>query len=273
MSTKKLASNSVQETMLIPLYGRAIAGQQFPDILRDPVAETIVQQVDYDFSGIGSMYGTEYAAISCLARAVHMDDKARAYLAKHPDGTIVYLGAGLDATFERVDNGRVHWYNLDLPDAMAYRERFIQPSERCRHIARSMFDYAWFDEIEPPPDGTILVLAAGLFFYFSKSQLAELTDNLCRRFRHGELFFEAASRRGTQIANAMVRRSGNTGAPMSFWVDSAVELATWSPKITRVECRPYFGRLTRERRLRPFTRIVMSGGDILSMVKLVSIRW
>jgi O-methyltransferase involved in polyketide biosynthesis len=38
-----------------------------------------------------------------------------------PKGTVINLGAGLDDTFSRVDNGRVSWYNLDLPDASACR--------------------------------------------------------------------------------------------------------------------------------------------------------
>lgn len=270
---QELDDQSIQQTMLVPLYGRAIAGRRFPELLRDLTAEEIVGRVDYDFSGISSIYGTEYAALACLNRAIRMDERARAYLRDHPEGTIIYLGCGLDDTFSRIDNGTVHWYNLDLPDAVAYRERFIQPSERCRTIARSMFDYAWLDEVARPIDDHVLVLAAGLFYYFEESQVRELTTRLCEHFPSGEIFFEATSKRGTQIANAMVRHTGNTAAPMRFWVDDARQVARWCEKITFVACQPYFGDLWRHRGVGLFSRLIMHGGDLLRRVKLVTLRW
>jgi O-methyltransferase involved in polyketide biosynthesis len=215
---------TVQSTMLIPLYGRMIAGKRFPDILRDAAAERICESVSYDFSGISKIYGGEYASLTCMIRAARMDERARAFIDANPDGTVVNLGAGLDDTFSRVDNGRVRWYNLDLPDAIAYRERFIAPAERCQNIAKSMFDYSWLDEVESPAGAPVLILAAGLFFYFDRAQIRELFSRIVGRFPRGELFFETCSESGTKIANRMVKKTGNSGAEMKFWVNRAEDV-------------------------------------------------
>jgi O-methyltransferase involved in polyketide biosynthesis len=172
-----------------------------------------------------------------------------------------------------VDNGSARWYNIDLPDTIAYRERFIAPAQRERNIAKSMFDYSWLDEIGTPAGGEVLVLAAGLFFYFHETELRDLTATICRRFPHGELFFEACSRSGMNIANKMVKRTGNAGAEMKFWVNDAASLKAWSPKITRTLTQPFFGDRYKDKRLAPFTRLLMWGADILKRTKFVSIQW
>jgi O-methyltransferase involved in polyketide biosynthesis len=266
-------TQTVQNTMLIPLYGRMIAGKRFPDILCDTTAARICESVDYDFSGISQTYGSEYAALTCLIRAARMDEYARRYIAAHPGGVVVNLGSGLDDTFARVDNGNIRWYNLDLPDAIAYREQFIIPTDRCRNIAKSMFEYSWLRDLAESPDGSICVLAAGLFFYFEEKELKELVSKLCEHFPHGELFFETCSRSGMKIANKMVKKSGNTGAEMKFWVNDAAKLKSWSPKITQAVASPFFGERYKDKRLAKFTRLIMRGADLLKRTKFVKILW
>lgn len=57
-------------------------------------------------------------------------------LRDHPDAVIVNLGAGLDTTFQRIDNGRIFWYGLDLPDSIDLRKRLIP--EGFREADRKM---------------------------------------------------------------------------------------------------------------------------------------
>jgi O-methyltransferase involved in polyketide biosynthesis/ubiquinone/menaquinone biosynthesis C-methylase UbiE len=273
MNDKNPQNDTVQSTMLIPLYGRMIAGRRFPDILRDVSAERICESVAYDFSGIAKTYGGEYAAVCCLIRAARMDERAGEYIAAHPDGTVVNLGAGLDDTFSRVDNGCVLWYNLDLPDAIAYRGQFIEPTGRCRNIGKSMFDYTWLDDVKPPSGGSVLILAAGLFFYFERAQIKELFSKISKHFPSGELFFDALSKSGMKIANKMVRHTGNTGAKMKFWVNHASEVRAWSPEIKKAVCLSYFGARVKDKRLSAVTRLVMLGGDFLGRTKFVRVKW
>jgi O-methyltransferase involved in polyketide biosynthesis len=267
-----LQEQTVQATMLLPVYGRAKASRMFPDILRDDEAVRIVDSMDYDFTQIGKSYATEYGSLCCLLRAKRLDERCLAYLRKHPDGAVVNLGSGLDATFNRVDNGSVRWYNLDLPDAMAFRHRFIPAKERCTDIAKSMFDYTWLDEIKTA-DGSVCILAGGLFYYFEETQVRDLIARVAEHFPRGEIFFDAQSKTAVKISNRMVRKAGNKGSEMHFYVNNMQKLKSWSSNIRKVDGVPFFGSLWKENRLKLSTRVTMQAFDTLKMGQLISVQW
>ena len=115
----------VQETLFIPLAGRARETRRRRPILRDPKAVEILESVAFDrikYSHIGGW--------TTVIRTACFDLWVRQFLAEHPDGTVVELGTGLNTRFERVDNGTVHWVDLDLPDTIALRRRFFTDTDR-----------------------------------------------------------------------------------------------------------------------------------------------
>jgi O-methyltransferase involved in polyketide biosynthesis len=136
-----------------------------------------------------------------------------------------------------------------------------------------MFDYSWLEDVNTPQDGHVLVLAAGLFFYFEESQIREMFRKISERFPHGRLFFESCSKCGMKIANRMVKKTGNIGAEMKFWTDNAAQVKAWSPRITEADCLPFFGGVYKDKRLSRFTRLIMWGADFLNCVKLVRVVW
>src|SRR5215468_8482667 len=103
---------SVQKTLLLPLWGRAVEARKARPFLLDATADRIITGIDYDFSAIARniSYITRLARI---ARSLHTDRTTRTFLDRHPEATVVNLGCGLDTTFERVDNGRLRWFDLD----------------------------------------------------------------------------------------------------------------------------------------------------------------
>ncbi|MDR1070256.1 MAG: class I SAM-dependent methyltransferase [Gracilibacteraceae bacterium] len=267
-----LQGQTVQSTMLLAIYGRAKASRMFPDILRDGEAIRIVGGMDHDFTQIDKHYGTEYGCFCCLVRAKRLDERCLAYIQEHPNGTVVNLGSGLDTTFERVDNGSIRWYNVDLPDAMAFRHRFIPTPERCGDIARSMFDYTWLGEVETA-DGSVFILAGGLFYYFEEKQVRELICHVAEHFPTGEIFFDAQSKTAVKISNRMVRKAGNKGSEMKFWVKDAQKLKAWSPRVTAAQSVPFFGEARKQRRVKLSTKVNMWAFGALKMGQLISIQW
>ena len=181
MTPEVIQEQSVQATMLIPLYGRAKMSELYPEILYDGEAVRLVAELDTDFSKIESAFG-EYGGISCLARSSQIDSEVRGFLEKYPESTVVNIGAGLDTTFSRVDNGRVLWYNLDLPDAIAYRQTLISPSERCADIPKSVFDYSWLDDITLGRSGRLLLVSGGVFYYLERDMLREMLQRIIVRY-------------------------------------------------------------------------------------------
>lgn len=117
--------------------------------MSDPLSEEMVDTIDYDFSRFDqptTLYG-------CVLRTAVFDRWVREFLAGHPSGTVVEVGAGLNTRFERVDNGSVHWVDLDLPDVIDLRRRFFDESDRRRIVAASVLDPAWVATVRqcPPP--------------------------------------------------------------------------------------------------------------------------
>ncbi|MDR1158517.1 MAG: class I SAM-dependent methyltransferase [Oscillospiraceae bacterium] len=267
-----LQDQTVQATMLLPVYGRAKASRMFPDILRDDGAIRIVDSMDYDFTRISKSYATEYGSLCCLLRAKRLDERCLAYIREHPNGTVVNLGSGLDTTFDRVDNGSIRWYNIDLPDAMAFRQRFIPAPERCADVAKSMFDYTWLGEVETA-DGSVFILAGGLFYYFEETQVRGLIARVAKHFPRGEIFFDAQSKTAVKISNRMVRKAGNKGSEMKFWVKDAQKLKSWSSNIRKVEGVPFCGCLWKENRFKLLTRVNICLFNALKMGQLISVRW
>ncbi len=263
---------TVQATMLLAIYGRAKARKLYPTILRDADAERIVDGMDYDFSLIDKSYGTEYACLCCLARAKRLDERCQAYIKEHPHGTVVNLGSGLDTTFSRVDNGTIRWYNVDLPDSIAFRQSMIPPADRVTDIAKSMLDYTWFDDIQTE-DGSVFVLAGGLFYYFHEEEVRDLVRRIADHFDHGEIFFDAQSKRAIKISNRKVRKAGNKGSEMYFYINDLQALKAWSPKIREVSSVKFFGEDGKNKRYSLTTKIAIWGLESFKMGFLVSIKW
>lgn len=134
----------VQETLLIPLLGRAEETKKGRGIIEDRKAVEIVATLDYDFSkwqGIPSLAGASI-------RTRMFDDEVAEFLSQHPDGTIVEIGAGLNTRFERLDNGRAHWVEIDLPDTMVLRRQFFSDSERRHMLSASVLESDWYEKVK-----------------------------------------------------------------------------------------------------------------------------
>jgi O-methyltransferase involved in polyketide biosynthesis len=150
----------VQETLLLLLLCRAIATRKATGLIDDPHAVEIVDQLAYDFS----KWEKGQSLLGSVIRTRMLDDDVKEFLATHPNGTVVEIGCGLNTRFERVDNGSLCWFDLDLPDAIALRRRFFADSERQTMVAASVLETGWMEEILATGGPFCFVSGAGLIF-------------------------------------------------------------------------------------------------------------
>lgn len=184
------ALSAVSETMLATLYSHAVENR-YPDaLIRDPRAEELVARIDYDFERF-QLNPTNQAA-TCV-RLRQFDRFAQAFLAAHPDGVVVHIGCGLDTRFDRVDNGQVTWYDLDLPPVIDLRRKLLEETPRYKMIASSALDLGWLDTVDVHPDKPFLFIAEGVFMYFPDSEIRRLVLTLRERFPGAEMVFDVAS--------------------------------------------------------------------------------
>jgi len=156
----------------------------------------LVGQLDYDFSSIQRLKND---SVNYLLRMREFDRLARAFLVEHPGGVIVDLGCGLDTRFERVDNGYVEWYGLDLPEVIELRKELLDETPRSHFIGCSVLDFSWVDALSGQaskrgqPGWPILFLAEAVLVYLEEADVKRLVQALVERFPGAELVCEAYS--------------------------------------------------------------------------------
>ena len=172
--------DDIEETLFLPLWGRATISRDYPSLFNDEKAVELVEQIDYDFSTLDNTprYVTH---IMHAVRAKQIDDKIRAYIAEHPEASVINLGAGLDTAFYRVDNGTLRWYDLDLPSVMALRSELLPEPERTTYISDSLFNSGWFTDITHSENG-VFMLAAGVLIFFTAPRIRMFLSSLADTF-------------------------------------------------------------------------------------------
>ncbi len=145
MTKTKVDLGIVQETLLITLWARAVELQQADPIICDPKSAEILEAINYDFDKFATAKNSQIG--TCL-RGMILDNWARTYLKQHPQGPIVEIGAGLNTRFERVDNGEVRWFDLDLPDSMKLRKQFFEETERRKFMTVSALETDWITSVK-----------------------------------------------------------------------------------------------------------------------------
>ncbi len=168
---------SVQETLFIPLAARARETQRKHPVLRDPKAVEMVRSIDYD----AAKYGQGAGGFVTVLRTAIIDFWVRSFLAAHPAATVVELGTGLNTRFERVDNGQVHWFDLDLPDTIELRRNFFADTERRRMIAASALDEDWLPAVARSR-GPYFFVADGVLVYLPEDQVMTMLARIAERF-------------------------------------------------------------------------------------------
>jgi O-methyltransferase involved in polyketide biosynthesis len=79
---------------------RQVRSRENPSILNDTKATELVEGLDYDFARLDKSLGV-LGNLMHAARAKHLDDKIRAYIAKHPEASVIDLGRSRHSTLKR----------------------------------------------------------------------------------------------------------------------------------------------------------------------------
>ena len=227
---EKILLTEAQETLLIPLISKSRVSQGKHITFIDTKTEEILANIEYDFAKLRVPQKT---AVTVRMRAHKFDDYTKAFIDDHPDALVLHLGCGLDSRFLRVDNGRVRWTDLDLPDVIALRQKYYQETNRYRMVASSVIDLKWMDVIAYQNE-PILVIAEGLFMYLQEPEVKELILALRERFPGVHLIFDAFS----TITAERIRKHpslAKTGAAIHWGIDDAKEIQTWADGISFIE--------------------------------------
>jgi O-methyltransferase involved in polyketide biosynthesis len=137
----------------------------------------MVRSIDYD----AAKYGRGAGGPVTVLRTAIIDFWVRGFLAAHPAATVVEIGTGLNTRFERVDNGQVHWFDLDLPDTIDLRREFFADTERHRMVAASVLDEDWRPAVAQSR-GPYFFVADGVLAYLPEEQVTSTLARIAEQF-------------------------------------------------------------------------------------------
>ncbi len=215
-NNEQLKLSDVQETALIPLAVRANETKGKKARICDEKAVEIIETLGIDTKNLDKLVTHECV----VARTILFDQTVKKLLDKYPDAVCINIGCGLDNRFERVDNGGIDWYNVDLPDSIAVRKKVYRETEREHMLVGNVLDTDWMEAI--PKDRVTIVVAEGLFMYFSKEEIKTILNNLTDTFDKGFLVVELMLQK--MMKEKMHDTVKNTSAKFGWGTDSGKDL-------------------------------------------------
>ena len=271
----KIEKNTVQETLIIPLFARKVCSELYPDLYRDETAVRLIDQLDYDFSEAeknAHSLTQRFGSLEVAMRQYDLAFEVRDYLKNHPNAAVVNLGCGLDSTGKACDNGSCKIYNLDFPDVITVRNELLPVGEREENIPCDLNDTAWFSKIDAT--GGAIFFASGVFYYFLTEQVKVLVQSMADAFPGGVLVFDAANRTAVKmIAKTWLKSAKIQDVGAYFAVsDAPKEIGPWDSRL-QVSSRGYMLGYNdlKDPSVSGFFRFLAKVGDGMMKMQIVKI--
>ena len=242
--------SGVAETLLLPLYNRAMESQRPDAILKDQKAVELVTQmmadesIRYDLDRVRQIPMPELLKVMRIMFTREFDRYARDFLSRHPEAVIVHIGCGLDSRFDRVveRKSQVEWYDLDLPEVIRLRRKLIGDEGKRYHLLGcSVLEDAWLETVKVYSPRPFLFLAETVFVYFTEAQVKSLVLALRDHFPGAELVFDGWRPFEVWLGNRYLSNSPFAGLMRwGFW--RGQELEGWGDGIHLLDEWGFFDR-------------------------------
>lgn len=210
--------NGNAETMLQSFYARAQYSKSKNHKFYDAKAVELVDKIDYDFS-IAARDSAMGKGV--IARTIVFDELVKDFIEKNPDCTVVNIACGLDTRFYRVDNGKITWYDLDLPETIAIRNQILEETGRVSTIGISALDPAWTKEVKVR--GKMLFIIEGLSMYLTAEENGQILKIIKDNFDNAYILMECLAK--VWVNKERIEKSiQQTGSKFVFGADHFEEL-------------------------------------------------
>lgn len=235
------ALTPAQHSLFLTLGNRALDSRLPHPFLGDPMAMEVVEKTGFDLDGlikeqgaIGKLFSVRTLIFEVVIRAKRLDDLVRQFVAKHPDGIVLDLGAGLDSRILRVDPpSTVDWYDIDFPEVIALRPQVLPERARSHEIGADLADPRWLDAV--PTGRPAIAVADGVVAFLPIDGLASMLNGIVQHFPGGELGFNAYTTYTVNVA----KRYGGTKSIAAGMVnpgfDDPREPERWAPGLKLAE--------------------------------------
>ena len=228
-----LTFGDIEETALIPLAIKASESEKQSPRIIDKKAKEIIDALGVDVSKYDPFLSHE----GVISRTIMFRDKLNELIKEYPDALYINLGCGFDDKFSQVDNGKITWFDVDLPDQIEKRKKVYTDRDRCKMLGGSALDGEWTKNL-PQNDMTIVVME-GVLEYFQKEQVKICLNMLCDSFKHGYLLAELHSPLLEKYGSKHHDAVKYTNATFGWGTKSAEEYLPLEPRMSVVSEQSY----------------------------------
>ncbi|MDD5623019.1 MAG: class I SAM-dependent methyltransferase [Actinomycetota bacterium] len=258
---EKIVLTEEKETLLVPLFGKAMENKKRAPVLIDKKAVEIVNQINYNFK---SLKIPEKTNIMMCLRAKLIDNLVKDFLSKSNEVVALHLGCGLDSRYDRVANYNTDWYDVDFKEVIDIRKYFYKETDNYHMLSSSVTEQEWLDKI-PEGKKKYIVIAEGLFMYLKEENIKELINNLKIRIGSYTLIFDVYSVfTARNIKNHPSLKK--TGVKVNWGIDTPEELIKWGLGIQLIE-EKYFTSNEEIKNLDIGTRIIFKIANVFPIAK------
>lgn len=210
--------NSVNKTLYIPLYGKALVSRQ-GIILNDKTAEQIWDAVQFPLKAKSR---SKWLAYYMSMRAKVFDDWLDSKIAAFPEAAVLHLGCGLDSRNLRVGAPACIWYDVDFPQVIEERKKYFREDNHYRMIGADVTDPELLLQI--PSAETALIVMEGISMYLNPEDLSALLHKLAGHFGQVHILMDCY----TEFAAKMSKYKNpvnDVGVTQVYGMDDPAELA------------------------------------------------
>ena len=220
----ELKLGDIQTTALIPLAVKANETLRKNARIKDQKAVEIIRTLKIDTVQYDKFMSHE----GVVARTIMLDRQLKGIIKKHPDTVIVNVGAGFDDRFSRMDNGRILWFDLDLPDSITARKKAFPERDRVTMIAGNALEDDWCEKVRKSLERRKtkpVFIAEGLFMYLTLDQISTFLKVLKNNFPDGGTLIAEQNGKFMMKNDKHHDTVKNTNAHFMSGTDSGQEIA------------------------------------------------
>ena len=184
----------IKSSMVVPFMYKMIHTGALPKFMQKKLNKTDevkkeLKNLEYDFSKADKDKAMNYGVI---ARTIVLDRMVEQYLEKNVNTIVINIACGLDTRCYRMEGKYLRWYNVDLPETMKIRKRFLTETGPIYQIAKSAMDDSYIDDIDYHGEN-VLVIIEGLTMYLCEKDIRKMFFIIEKSFQEVTVMVETMS--------------------------------------------------------------------------------
>ncbi len=229
--------DNVSETLWIPLFGKAIESKRPYRLINDKKAVEIANkacEIDPTLHKWWKGLSLESQALM-IWRNEAIDKFVNDFISKFPNGTIVNLGAGLCTRYERLNNDKITWIELDLPQVKEVWNLFNEETTKHQYWTDNIFEEKWIQKIKQISSHNVLFIAEGLFMYFSEAEVKSIFKMIISNLSNSFMILEGYSKFVLKRPHPDVRKTEAKKFKNPWGIKTGKDFEKWFPEISHIE--------------------------------------